>query len=106
VRYADQTGLLDLALDKVKDAAASAYRQAVKVAVAQVFSDYLRQLGGYFDEVLRKVTEQALGQIDLVAGLEARLRQLREEGGQASIERELRLDRAEALLAAHPLAPR
>lgn len=96
-RYGDQTGLLDKAIDKIKTVAASGYRQAIKITLARTLSDYLNQVSDYFRDTLDKATDQALQQINLVEALEKTLQALNDE--TSHIERELRLDKAETLLA-------
>jgi ethanolamine utilization protein EutP (predicted NTPase) len=99
-RYADQTGLLDAAMDKVKSLAASSYKQAVKIAVAQTLDNYLNQITDHFREILEKVTDQAIKQINYAEEIENTLQKLRDEGDKSIIEREIRLDKVEALLVA------
>ncbi|MDQ5911397.1 MAG: Dynamin protein [Pseudomonadota bacterium] len=100
-RYADQTGLLDRALDGIKNVAAVGYKKTLKMTLAKTLIDYMNQVADYFREVLEKVTEQALAQINLVEDLEKAMQRLRDEKGM--IDQELRLEKAEALLNAVPV---
>jgi GTPase Era involved in 16S rRNA processing len=97
-RYGDKTGILDTAIDKLKDMAAKSYKQALKMTVAQTLNNYLNQITDYFRAELEKVTEQALKQVNYVESLENTLQRLRGEGGKEIIEREIRLDKTESLL--------
>jgi hypothetical protein len=97
-RYGDKTGILDMAIDKLKDIAAKSYKQALKMTVAQTLNNYLNQITDYFRAELEKVTEQALKQVNYVESLENTLQRLRGEGGKEIIEREIRLDKTESLL--------
>lgn len=101
VRLADQTGILDRALGGIKNLAASGYKQSVKLTLANTLANYLNDVSDYFRDTLEKNTEQALKQINLVADLENTLQALSDERNY--LERELLVERTEALLASQQL---
>lgn len=100
IRTFDQMGLLDAALDKVKDIAASGYKQSVKMALAKTLLDYNQQIIDYCRSMVDKSTEQALARINHVEELEKRLSTLREESDKTLLEREIRLEKIEGVLKA------
>jgi tRNA U34 5-carboxymethylaminomethyl modifying GTPase MnmE/TrmE len=102
-RYADQTGLLDRALDGIKNIAATGYKKTLKMTLAKTLTDYMNQVSDHFRAVLEKVTEQALQQVNLVEDLEKAMQRLRDERGM--IDQEMRLEKAEALLITLKAAP-
>jgi len=104
-RYGDKTGLLDIALDKIKNTAASGYKQAVKMTVSHTLNNYMDDVTDHFRNVLEKATDQAIKQIDFVEDLENTLQRLQGDGEKEIIEREISLDKAEALLAASSSQP-
>jgi len=101
IKNFDQLGLLDVALNKIKQVAASGYKQAVKVSLAQTFNDYTQQLTSYCQDVIQHSTEKALDQVNYVDELEKALRKLRDEGGKSIINREIMLDKAETMIMAN-----
>jgi histidinol dehydrogenase len=68
--------------------------------VAQTLDNYLNQITDHFREILEKVTDQAIKQINYAEEIENTLQKLRDEGDKSIIEREIRLDKVEALLVA------
>jgi len=97
-RTFDQVGILDMALDRIKEVAASGYKQSVKMALAKTLHDYNQQMVEYYRTVVEKATGQALAQVNQVDELEKRLSEQREESGKSLLEREIRLDKAEGVL--------
>lgn len=95
-RYADQTGLLNSAIDKIKEISAVGYKRALKMTIAKTLTDYTNQIADHFRDVLEKVTEQALTKINLVADLEQAMQKLQND--RDVIDREIRLDKADILL--------
>ena len=95
-RVADKTGMLDTALDKIKQLGASGYKHAVKITVAKTFTDYLNQISDHFNEVLEKSTEQAIEQINFVEQLEKAMQ--RATSSTEIVQLEMNLEKAETIL--------